>query len=136
MIETHAAPSNESAKAARSSTPPASTGTAVDARTRWAAQRSTALCSMADTTAAPGPVKASSERRAVLTLSVPPLVKTISSGSAPTSAATCSRACSMARRASLAAAYEPDGLAKPSRNHGSMASSTSGSSGVVALAST
>jgi hypothetical protein len=67
--------------------------------------------------------------------SVPPLVKTISRGAQPSAAAHCSRAASSAARAAWPGPCTLDGLAKLSRNSGSIAASTSGCSGVVALAS-
>ncbi len=65
--------------------------------------------------------------------SVAPEVQMISRGSALTSAATCSRACSTARSASQPKAWLREaGLPKfPCRN-GSIFSSTRGSTGVVA----
>jgi len=71
-----------------------------------------------------------------LSLSVAPLVKMISFASAPMSRATCSRAFSTA-----ASAFQPKAcewlaaLPKVSVNMGSIASTTRGSTGVVALLS-
>src|SRR5438132_1500690 len=67
-----------------------------------------------------------------LSASVPPPVKTISAGLAPSAAATCSRASSMAVLATRAAACWPDGFPKDPWRKGSIASSASGRSGVVA----
>ena len=72
-------------------------------------------------------------RIARLLLSVAPLVKTISPGSAPIARATCLRAFSTASAAFLPARWTLlAGLAKVSRKYGSMASSTRGSQGVDA----
>ena len=76
---------------------------------------------------------AAAPRSAVLSASVPLPVKTISPGEAPIRAATCSRAVSTAARACWPNQCRLDGLPKPSRRMGSIASSTRGSSGVVAL---
>jgi hypothetical protein len=72
-------------------------------------------------------------RIARLFASVPPEVNKISSASAPIAAATLARASSTAARARRPHACALDGLPNPSRNQGSIASSTSGSTGVVAL---
>ena len=72
---------------------------------------------------------------AVLSLSVPPEVKTISAGRQLRSAATCSRARSTAARACWPCWWIDEALPKDSMKNGRMASSTSGSRGVVALAS-
>ncbi len=65
--------------------------------------------------------------------SVAPEVKTISLSEAPMSAATCLRACSTAASAFQPNAWLRDAaLPKSSRRYGSIASSTRGSSGVVA----
>ena len=64
--------------------------------------------------------------------SVPPEVRTTSPGPTPSSSAIRSRASSRAIRARLDSAWAPDGLANPSVRTGSMASSASGRSGVVA----
>jgi hypothetical protein len=65
--------------------------------------------------------------------SVAPLVQTISRGSAPISAATWARAFSTASSASQPQAWLRDaGLPKCSRSQGIMASTTRGSTGVVA----
>ena len=66
-----------------------------------------------------------------LAASVPPLVKTTSPGAVPRTAATLSRASSIAWRAALATEWEPDGLPKRPESHGSMAVRASGQSGVV-----
>ena len=68
-----------------------------------------------------------------LSASVPPLVKTISLGFAPISAATDSRAASTAARARCPAEWTEPALPKFSPRNGSMASRTAGSTGVVAL---
>src|SRR5215831_7058396 len=68
-----------------------------------------------------------------LVASVPPLVKTISSGSAPRSRATSPRASSTAVRARTPCSWALDGLPKHARKYGSIASTTAGSIGVVAL---
>ena len=69
----------------------------------------------------------------MLLASEPPLVKTISSGRAPRSAATCRRAFSTALRAIAPYAWLLEGLPKCSWRKGSIASATAGSMGVVAL---
>ncbi len=68
-----------------------------------------------------------------LLASDPPPVKTISSGCAPISAATCPRAVSTASCAALPYACELDGLPHNSRSAWLTASATAGSTGVVAL---
>jgi hypothetical protein len=65
--------------------------------------------------------------------SLPPLVKTISSGSAPSSAATWSRASSRAALARRAAQCPLDGLPKWSSRNGRIAAATAGPIGVLAL---
>ena len=70
---------------------------------------------------------------AVLFASVPPLVKTISSGEQPSRAATCRRACATASAAGAPAQCVLDGLPKCSLRNGSIASRASGAIGVVAL---
>src|SRR5579883_1922268 len=65
--------------------------------------------------------------------SVPPLVKTISWGLAPMSAATRSRAVSTAARACWPGVWIEEALPKSADRKGSMASRTAGSTGVVAL---
>jgi len=72
---------------------------------------------------------------AALLLSVPQLVKTMWRGSAPMSAATCSRAVSIMRAGALARPYALDGLPQCSVRHGNIASTTSGATRVVALLS-
>ena len=76
---------------------------------------------------------ATAPKIARLSASVPPLVKTISLGFAPISAATESRAASTAARARWPGVCTELALPKLSRRNGSMASSTAGSTGVVAL---
>ena len=73
-------------------------------------------------------------KRARLLASVAPEVKTISPGRAPSSAATCSRACSTASAARQPARWVAlCGLPTPAgSSHGSIAARTRGSSGVVA----
>ena len=68
-----------------------------------------------------------------LLASLPPPVKTISSGDAPINAATCARAFSTAAWAIRPYSCELDGLPNASSRNGSMASRTAGSIGVVAL---
>ena len=85
----------------------------------------------------PSPLPRSRAERAAplmarLSASVPPPVKTISAGLAPSAAATCSRASSIAVLAARAAACWPDGFPKEPWRKGSIASSASGRSGVVA----
>ena len=96
---------------------------------------STAWCSIAVQTipARGGLAFAATPRRAALSDSLPPEVKTISAGSAPTSSATRARASSTAPRARCPNQWRLEGLPKSSRRNGSIASSTRGSSGVVAL---
>jgi hypothetical protein len=65
--------------------------------------------------------------------SVPPEVKTISSGVAPTSRATSARASSTAARAARPGACVLDGLPGSARSAAAIASATSGRTGVVAL---
>ena len=60
--------------------------------------------------AAVSPAVRSPATSASMLASVPPEVKTTSRGSAPTSAATCSRACSIRRRAARPSACTEDGL--------------------------
>ena len=95
----------------------------------------TAWCSIAlQTTPVRGATAfAVAPRRAMLSDSLPLAVKTISAGSAPTSAATLARASSTAARARCPNQCRLEGLPKSSRRNGSMASSTRGSTGVVAL---
>ncbi len=69
----------------------------------------------------------------MLSASVPLAVKTISDGVAPIRRATWARASSRAARACWPYQCRLDGLPNPSRSTGSIASSTRGSSGVVAL---
>ena len=68
----------------------------------------------------------------MLSLSVPQPVNTTSPGRQPTTAATESRASSMARRAWRANRCEPDGLAYESARNGIIASIASGRMGVEA----
>ena len=89
---------------------------------------STAWCSTALQAATP-PAAASTPRTARLSASVPPLVNTTSPGSAPTSAATVSRASSSRRRASRAHRWEPDGLPGTASSTSTTAASTSGRTG-------
>jgi len=70
---------------------------------------------------------------AVLSDSVPPLVKITSSGlAAPIPAATCSRASSSPRYASRPSEYSEFALPNRSEKYGSIASRTRSSTGVVA----
>src|SRR6267378_1660748 len=68
-----------------------------------------------------------------LSASVPPLVKTISCGRAPISAATCSRAVSTAARALCPKVWIEAAFPNSPERYGSIAWRTSGSTGVVAL---
>ncbi len=68
-----------------------------------------------------------------LLASEPPLVNTTSVGCAPTAAATCSRAVSMAARAARPYSWRLEALPQRSLRNGSIASNTRASSGVVAL---
>ncbi len=93
----------------------------------------TAGCSIGLETTCPGPRSgAARPKTARLFASVPPEVKTTSSGSAPRIAATVSLACSQALLAARPAACRLSAL-PPASQCGRIASSTSGSSGVVAL---
>ncbi len=131
---TLAGSSRASSSASRATRPSASTATVVTAapsRAAWAAARRTALCSMADRTTPPPPAR-HRPSTAMLSASVPLAVNTISSGAAPSAAATRSRASSSAARASRPAACALDGLPNRSPRNGSMAARTAGRSGVVA----
>ena len=66
--------------------------------------------------------------------SVPPEVKTTLRGSAPTSAATCSRASSIRRRAARPSAWTEEGLPQTS-SAATIAARASGRSGAVAFQS-
>ena len=78
--------------------------------------------------------KASNAGKAIMCEKPVPLeVKTISAGLAPMSRATSARAWSRAARACWPNQCRLEALPKPSRRTGSMASSTRGSTGVVAL---
>ena len=68
-------------------------------------------------------------------LSVPPEVKTTSSGRAPSTSAMVSRAAASAAAAARPPAWCAEGLAKRPANIGSIASSTSGRTAVEAAAS-
>ena len=70
---------------------------------------------------------------AMLSASVPPPVKTISPSCAPSNFAMRTRASSIAARASRPNTCTLLALPKCSRRYGNIASSTAGSSGVVAL---
>ncbi len=76
---------------------------------------------------------AATPRTAMLSDSLPLAVKTTSAGSAPTSAATDARASSTAARARCPNQWRLEGFPYCSRRNGSIASSTRGSTGVVAL---
>jgi hypothetical protein len=65
--------------------------------------------------------------------SLAPLVKMISSGAAPNSAATSPRACSRAAFAGMLAQWLLDGLPNASCRNGRIAAATAGSMGVLAL---
>ena len=88
--------------------------------------------STAPTRIAPGRAP-TTPARAVASDSVPPEVNTTSPGPHPTRAATASRASSTARRAWRAAAWAPDGLPWCAPRNGSMASTASGRTGVLAV---
>ena len=81
---------------------------------------------------APGECPAT-PKMARLSASVPPLVKTISLGRAPMSAATEARARSTAPRALWPKEWTEFGLPYSAEKYGSIAARTSGSTGVVAL---
>jgi hypothetical protein len=68
-----------------------------------------------------------------LSASLPLAVKTMPSGSQPSSAATCARARSTASWAALPYSCALDGLPNSSSKYGRIASRTSGAIGVVAL---
>src|SRR5258705_11459803 len=74
-------------------------------------------------------------KMAWLSDSVPPLVKTISWGRAPMSAATCSRAVSTAARAFWPGVWMEAALTNSVEKQGNMASRTVCSTGVVGLQS-
>jgi hypothetical protein len=71
--------------------------------------------------------------RARLLDSLPPLVKTISSGAQPSRAATCPRPVSTAARAGRPAQWLLDGLPKPSSSIRCITAATPGAIGVLAL---
>ncbi len=94
------------------------------------------MCSKAVVTT-PSPRPASWAARAApftarLSASVPPPVRTISDGSAPSATAICSRASSSAVLAARAAACAPDAFPNISDWYGRMAAAASGYIGVVA----
>ncbi len=127
------------ARASRSTTPPASTGTIPTrkpSRSRRSTLWRTAWCSTAVvTTPSPRPrwrAEWAAPFTARLSASVPPPVKMISPGRTPSAAATVSRASSMAVLAARAAACWPEGFPKMPDRKGSIASSASGRMGVVA----
>ncbi len=140
MIVTSAVSSRiAAASAAGSIRPSRATGSRVISKPRRASAstcRRMALCSTAVVITWR---RAGAARRADSTAelfdSVPPLVKMISAGSAPMAAATCSRARSSARPAREPRRYGLDGLPYSSPRNGSIASSTSGRTRVVALLS-
>ena len=72
-------------------------------------------------------------RSAALFASLPPLVKTTSSGAAPSSAATWARARSMTALASRPPGWSADGFAYGPSSSGRMTAATRGSIGVLAL---
>jgi len=90
-------------------------------------------CSPAPKAMPPGLREAAAPLINRLFASLPPLVKTTSVGCAPTAAATRCRASSTAWRAARPQPCRLDGLPKRLSSHGSIAASTAGSSGVVAL---
>ncbi len=122
-----------------STTPVRSTGSSdvrQPRRARALQVLSTASCSMALAIRwrRPDASRASAApRMAKLSDSVPPLVNTISEGSALSSAATDERAASSAALARWPKACTLDGLPNSSRRAAATASTTSGSRGVVAL---
>ena len=95
----------------------------------------TASCSMALTTRwrpRSAPHRSSTPRRARLSASVPPEVKTTSRDAQPAAAATRSRASSTAARARRPCPWAEEGLPNSSPSQGRIAARTSGSRGVVA----
>ncbi len=126
------------ARSARSTTPSVPTRTVATGTPSSAsafAVFTTAWCSIADTTifVRGGRTRPATPRRAMLSASVPLPVNTISAGCAPRSRATSPRASSRAARACWPNQWMLDAFPKVSRSMGSMASSTRGSTGVVAL---
>jgi hypothetical protein len=120
----------------KSTAPAASTATASTCqppRASWAAGLSTQGCSVAPTAITPGRQHPAEPLRNRLLASLPPLVNTTSVGWALTAAATCCRASSIARRAARPYSWRLEALPKRLSSHGSIAASTAGSSGVVAL---
>jgi hypothetical protein len=119
--------------------PLASTGTSVLVQPRRPSAFSvfsTASCSSAAATRWRRPVASAASaapRMAKLSLSVPPLVRTISDGSALISPATAERASSIAALACWPNAWTLDALPKRSRVAAQTASAASGDRGVVAL---
>ncbi len=138
---TTATPRASAASSAVSSTAPAaSTGSAISSpprcATAWAAAR-IALCSVAHTATRNGPPRSRDASAAPITArlsaSVPPDVKITWFGSASTARATWRFASSMPARAARPNRWAEDGFPNASsRRYGSMASSTSGRTGVVA----
>ena len=140
ITETSAVPaSTAAATASGSTTPVAGTGKRVTRKpsaARRSQDASTPLCSNAVVTTASRPSVARARRAAPFTArlsaSVPPAVNTTSLGSAPSSAATSSRASSRAVFAARAAEWAPLGLPKVPPRNGAMAATASGRTGVVA----
>ena len=108
--------------------------TSIPAASSSSAAARTDGCSKAEITTRPRkPARRPAPSRTALLASVPEAVNTTSGGTAPSKAATCARAASTASRAACPKRCSDDGLPCRSPSHGSMASRTRGSSGVVAL---
>ena len=101
-------------------------------RIRARAVSMTAGCSTALTIRWAGSNRCRNPVRAMLSDSVPPLVKTISLSAAPRAPATWARARSTASRPSRPSAWISDGLPYRSTKYGIMRSKTRGSTAVVA----
>jgi hypothetical protein len=130
--------SSRAAATAAGSTTPSPPGatrvTRIPAASRNPAPARIDECSSAETTIDPRkPARRATVASTVLFASVPEAVKTISPERAPRSAATSSRAASTASRAARPQRWIDDGLPCRSPSHGSIASRTRGSTGVVAL---
>jgi hypothetical protein len=95
--------------------------------------RRTAWCSIFDVIKWPRPRAKARPLTPKLSDSVPPDVKTISSGAAFRKRATRSRAVSSPARASRPKPWTLDGLPNASEKYGSISASTSGCTGVDAL---
>src|SRR5207245_357207 len=136
-------PASACSRAPSSTTPEALTGrrssTPPRRATAWAAAR-TALCSIADTTTRNGPPRSRDASAAPmiarLSASVPPEVKITWLGSAPSVSAMVRLASSIPARAARPNRWAEDGLPNASwPRYGSIASRTSGRTGVVAALS-